>query len=81
MHLATRASPKGCLRQKSKRHFHLTAHGQKWKSNQDFLDFMGSENAKIPTVRSLADICFLHLSVCVSVSLVLSILHIPLSAM
>ena len=43
------------------------------------------QNAKISAVRSLADICFLHvliwlitciiLSVCVSVLLVLSILH------
>ena len=43
------------------------------------------ENAKISAVRSLGDICFLHvliwlitciiLSVCVSVFLVLSILH------
>ena len=46
---------------------------------------LGNKNAKISAVRSLADICFLHvliwlitciiLSVCVSVFLVLSILH------
>ena len=49
------------------------------------INFWKVQNAKISAVRSLADICFLHvliwlitciiLSVCVSVFLVLSILH------